>query len=72
MFELEEIEGHARRPHGRAMEQPAGWRGGAIRHREIATALPAERRQWLEASRTYVPQTYQITNERFELLLRGT
>ena len=37
---------------------------------KIATALPAERRQWLEASRTYVPQFHipKQLGERFELL----
>ena len=37
---------------------------------KIATALPAERRQWLEASRTYVPQFHipRQLGERFELL----
>jgi predicted DNA-binding transcriptional regulator YafY len=37
---------------------------------KIATALPAERRQWLEASRTFVPQFHipKQLGERFELL----
>jgi predicted DNA-binding transcriptional regulator YafY len=37
---------------------------------KIATALPPERRQWLEASRTYVPQFHipKQLGERFELL----
>ena len=37
---------------------------------KIATALPTERRQWLEASRTYVPQFHipKQLGERFELL----
>lgn len=37
---------------------------------KIAMALPAERRQWLEASRTYVPQFHipKQLGERFELL----
>ena len=37
---------------------------------KIATALPPERRQWLEASRTYVPHFHipKQLGERFELL----
>ena len=37
---------------------------------KIATALPPERRQWLEASRTYVPQFHipKQLGERFEML----
>ena len=37
---------------------------------KIATALPAERQQWLEASRTYVPQFHipRQLGERFERL----
>ena len=37
---------------------------------KIATALPPERRQWLEASQTYVPQFHipKQRGERFELL----
>lgn len=37
---------------------------------KIATALPSERRKWLEASRTYVPQFHipKQLGERFELL----
>ena len=37
---------------------------------KIATALPIERRQWLEASRTFVPQFHipKQLGERFELL----
>jgi predicted DNA-binding transcriptional regulator YafY len=37
---------------------------------KIATALPPERRQWLEASRAYVPQFHipKQLGERFELL----
>ena len=37
---------------------------------KIATASPAERRQWLEARRTYVPQFHisKQLGEQFELL----
>ena len=71
MFELEEIEAltlGARMVEAWSSPQLGAAALSAIA--KIATALPVERRQWLEASRTYVPQ-FQIPKqlgERFELL----
>ena len=71
MFELEEIEAltlGARMVEAWSSPQLGAAALSAIA--KIATALPAERRQWLEASRTYVPQFHipKQLGERFELL----
>lgn len=71
MFELEEIEAltlGARMVEAWSSPQLGAAALSAIA--KIATALPPERRQWLEASRTYVPQFHipKQLGERFELL----
>ncbi|WP_156860911.1 helix-turn-helix transcriptional regulator [Casimicrobium huifangae] len=71
MFELEEIEAltlGARMVEAWSSPQLGAAALSAIA--KIATALPVERRQWLEASRTYVPQFHipKQLGERFELL----
>lgn len=71
MFELEEIEAltlGARMVEAWSSPQLGGSALSAIA--KIATALPPERRQWLEASRTFVPQFHipKQLGERFELL----
>ena len=71
MFELEEIEAltlGARMVEAWSSPQLGVAALSAIA--KIATALPPERRQWLEASRTYVPQFHipKQLGERFELL----
>jgi len=71
MFEIEEIEAltlGARMVEAWSSPQLGAAALSAIAR--IATALPAERRQWLETSRTYVPQFHipKQLGERFELL----
>ena len=71
MFELEEIEAltlGARMVEAWSSPQLGAAALAAIA--KIATALPPERRLWLEASRTYVPQFHipKQLGERFELL----
>ena len=71
MFELEEVEAltlGARMVEAWSSPQLGVAALSAIA--KIATALPPERRQWLEASRTYVPQFHipKQLGERFELL----
>lgn len=71
MFELEEVEAltlGARMVEAWSSPQLGAAALSAIA--KIATALPSERRKWLEASRTYVPQFHipKQLGERFELL----
>ncbi len=71
MFDVEEVEAltlGARMVEAWSSPQLAAAALSAIA--KIATALPPERRQWLEASRTYVPQFHipKQLGERFELL----
>lgn len=71
MFELEEIEAltlGARMVEAWSSPQLGAAALSAIA--KIATALPSERRQWLEESRTFVPQFHipKQLGERFELL----
>ena len=71
MFDLEEVEAltlGARMVEAWSSPQLGAAALSAIA--KIATALPSERRKWLEASRTYVPQFHipKQLGERFELL----
>lgn len=74
MFELEEVEAltlGARMVE--AWSSPELGAAALAAIAKIATALPVERRQWLEASRTFVPQFHipKQLGERFELLRRA-
>ena len=74
MFDIEEVEAltlGARMVEAWSSPQLGAAAVSAIA--KIATALPAERRQWLEESRTYVPQFHipKQLGERFELLRRA-
>ena len=74
MFELEEVEAltlGARMVE--AWSSPELGAAALAAIAKIATALPVERRQWLETSRTFVPQFHipKQLGERFELLRRA-